>query len=249
MTQLASEFAGQSIKPRHQQLKTQHVAHPPKRQRCEIIPHLGQQDAIHQPITLCCHPTPLLAHSTTIDCRVAAPRTDKARQTVRSNKGQTVRGGPRPQQRRTVSSRDGGVTGSSSGKDGYINITGFPFPLGPITQRKTYRYEVDPGRIWTFEQRQSLGFTSVSTSVRMTVIKLKDGGLWVHAPVAPTAYVGVGGGVCVYDEYCAYCADNYCCFVVAPSLKGIILQWHHNHQQQPSQSISTTIIKHLNHHT
>lgn len=108
---------------------------------------------------------------------------------MRGNKGQTVRGGPRPQQRKTVSSRDGGVTSPRESGDSYINITGFPFPLGPITQRKTYRYEVDPGRIWTFEQRQSLGFTSVSTSVRMTVIKLKSGGLWVHAPVAPTAYV------------------------------------------------------------
>lgn len=125
-----------------------------------------------------------------IHCRVASPRpADRARQTVRGNKGQTVRGSPRPQQRKTVSSRDGGVTGPRESGDGYINITGFPFPLGPITQRKTYRYEVDPGRIWTFEQRQSLGFTSVSTSVRMTVIKLKSGGLWVHAPVAPTAYV------------------------------------------------------------
>lgn len=125
-----------------------------------------------------------------IRCRVASPQpANRARQTVRGNKGQTVRGGPRPQQRKTVSSRDGGVTGPREGGDGYINITGFPFPLGPITQRKTYRYEVDPGRIWTFEQRQSLGFTSVSTSVRMTVIKLKSGGLWVHAPVAPTAYV------------------------------------------------------------
>lgn len=87
---------------------------------------------------------------------------------------------------KTVSSKGGSVTGTSKAGTKYINITGFPFPLGPITERKTYRYVVDPGRIWTFEQRQSLGFTSVSTSTRMTVIKLKSGGLWVHAPVAPT---------------------------------------------------------------
>lgn len=40
--------------------------------------------------------------------------------------------------------------------------------------------------IWLFEQEQALGFSSVSTNIRMTVIKLKSGGLWVHAPIAPT---------------------------------------------------------------
>ena len=42
------------------------------------------------------------------------------------------------------------------------------------------------GSIWLFEQEQALGFSSVSTNTRMTVIKLKSGGLWVHAPIAPT---------------------------------------------------------------
>ncbi|XP_043812881.1 uncharacterized protein LOC110630441 isoform X2 [Manihot esculenta] len=42
------------------------------------------------------------------------------------------------------------------------------------------------GSIWLFEQEQALGFSSVSTNIRMTVIKLKTGGLWVHAPIAPT---------------------------------------------------------------
>ncbi|KAL3633219.1 hypothetical protein CASFOL_022746, partial [Castilleja foliolosa] len=41
-------------------------------------------------------------------------------------------------------------------------------------------------RIWLFEQEQALGFSNVSTNIRMTVIKLKSGGLWVHAPIAPT---------------------------------------------------------------
>lgn len=40
--------------------------------------------------------------------------------------------------------------------------------------------------IWLFEQEQALGFSSVSTNIRMTVIKLKSGELWVHAPIAPT---------------------------------------------------------------
>jgi hypothetical protein len=42
------------------------------------------------------------------------------------------------------------------------------------------------GAIWLFEQEQALGFSSVSTNTRMTVIKLRSGGLWVHAPIAPT---------------------------------------------------------------
>lgn len=98
------------------------------------------------------------------------------------------------------------------GKDSpYFLPTGFPFPLEPALNRKTIRYEVVPNTIWTFEQEQGealfwpdalsvdrvlivarfpcpgIGFgLNVSTNVRMTVIKLKSGGLWVHAPVAPT---------------------------------------------------------------
>ena len=45
-----------------------------------------------------------------------------------------------------------------------------------------------PGTMWTFEQMQTLGFSSVATVVRMTVIKLSSGGLWVHAPIAPTRH-------------------------------------------------------------
>lgn len=40
--------------------------------------------------------------------------------------------------------------------------------------------------MWVFEQTQALEAFSVFTPVRMTVIKLRSGGLWVHAPVAPT---------------------------------------------------------------
>ncbi|TQD69657.1 hypothetical protein C1H46_044809 [Malus baccata] len=68
----------------------------------------------------------------------------------------------------------------------YINFTGFPFPLGPFLNRSTTRTEAVKGCIWLFEQEQALGFSSVSTNIRMTVIKLKSGGLWVHAPIAPT---------------------------------------------------------------
>ena len=40
--------------------------------------------------------------------------------------------------------------------------------------------------IWTFEQTQALENFCVYTPVRMTVIRLRSGGLWVHAPIAPT---------------------------------------------------------------
>ncbi|CDY34700.1 hypothetical protein HID58_044793 [Brassica napus] len=78
------------------------------------------------------------------------------------------------------------VTDGDRSKQFYINFTGFPFPLGPFLNRRTIRTEAVKGSIWMFEQEQALGFSSVSTNIRMTVIKLKSGGLWVHAPIAPT---------------------------------------------------------------
>mmetsp|Transcript_46348 Transcript_46348/g.110345 ORF Transcript_46348/g.110345 Transcript_46348/m.110345 type:complete len:480 (-) Transcript_46348:24-1463(-) len=65
----------------------------------------------------------------------------------------------------------------------YYNFTGFPFPLGPFTERRTVRKQVGDG-MWTFEQVQCLA--NISINVRMTVIKLECGGLWVHNPIAPT---------------------------------------------------------------
>ena len=46
--------------------------------------------------------------------------------------------------------------------------------------------QVEKNRLWTFEQPQNLAFTDVTTSVRMTVIRLRSGGLFVYSPVAPT---------------------------------------------------------------
>ncbi|EKX42545.1 hypothetical protein GUITHDRAFT_54562, partial [Guillardia theta CCMP2712] len=57
-------------------------------------------------------------------------------------------------------------------------------PLKPYnTERKTIAKKVDDN-IYTFEQEH--GFANVSVNIRMTVVRLNDGGLWVHAPVAPT---------------------------------------------------------------
>ena len=57
-------------------------------------------------------------------------------------------------------------------------------PIYPYSQRRTLRTEVVPNTIWTFEQVQ--GILYVVVPIRMTVVKLKKGGLLVYAPVAPT---------------------------------------------------------------
>ncbi|BBN01456.1 hypothetical protein MPTK1_2g07530 [Marchantia polymorpha subsp. ruderalis] len=97
----------------------------------------------------------------------------------------TVRRGSRASGRVLASAVE--ETGKSkSGGRFYFNVTGFPFPLGPFLSRRTIRTEMQRGSIWLFEQEQALGFSSVTTNTRMTVIKLKSGGLWVHAPIGPT---------------------------------------------------------------
>ena len=68
----------------------------------------------------------------------------------------------------------------------YFNATGYPFPLGPFLNRPTIRKELVKGAIWGFEQPQSLGGSNVTANIRMTVVRLQSGGLWVHAPIAPT---------------------------------------------------------------
>ncbi len=57
-------------------------------------------------------------------------------------------------------------------------------PLAPYGSKATAMATVIPGELWTFDQLQ--GLLDVLVNVRMTVIKLENGGLWVHNPVAPT---------------------------------------------------------------
>lgn len=59
-------------------------------------------------------------------------------------------------------------------------------PLSPesVGRRKTILTEVVKGQIWTLDQIQ--GVINVNTPVRAVVVKLQDGGLLVHNPVAPT---------------------------------------------------------------
>lgn len=42
-----------------------------------------------------------------------------------------------------------------------------------------------PGQIW--HARQPLRFGPVELATRMTIVRLQDGGLWVHSPIMPTA--------------------------------------------------------------
>ena len=68
-----------------------------------------------------------------------------------------------------------------------MNVTGFPFPLTPFLSRRTTRKTLIENVAWSFEQEQGIGFgLGVTTNVRMTVIRLNDGSLWVHDPIAPT---------------------------------------------------------------
>jgi len=57
-------------------------------------------------------------------------------------------------------------------------------PLFPYGNRRTLRKEIIKDTIWTFDQLQ--GILYVAVPIRMTVVKLDEGGLLVYAPVAPT---------------------------------------------------------------
>jgi len=57
-------------------------------------------------------------------------------------------------------------------------------PLSGSDRRKTLQTEVVRERVWTHDQIQ--GIVNVNVPVRQTVIRLREGGLWVHNPVAPS---------------------------------------------------------------
>ncbi|MBW4541199.1 MAG: DUF4336 domain-containing protein [Myxacorys chilensis ATA2-1-KO14] len=60
----------------------------------------------------------------------------------------------------------------------------FTVPLYPYNKRRTLRAEVVRDTIWTFDQVQGIFY--VATPIRMTAVKLDEGGLLIYAPVAPT---------------------------------------------------------------
>lgn len=60
----------------------------------------------------------------------------------------------------------------------------FTVPLYPYRHRRTLRTEIVKDTVWTFDQVQGIFYVVVP--IRMTVIKLESGGLFVYAPIAPT---------------------------------------------------------------
>ncbi|MDF5733969.1 MAG: DUF4336 domain-containing protein, partial [Rhizonema sp. PD38] len=60
----------------------------------------------------------------------------------------------------------------------------FTLPLYPFDKRRTIRKEVLKDTIWTFDQLQGIFYVVVP--IRMTVVKLDEGGLLIYTPVAPT---------------------------------------------------------------
>lgn len=57
-------------------------------------------------------------------------------------------------------------------------------PIYPYSKRRTIRQEVVKDTIWTFDQLQGIFYVVVP--IRMTIVRLENGGLLVYAPVAPT---------------------------------------------------------------
>lgn len=60
-------------------------------------------------------------------------------------------------------------------------------PVGTYKSKKTLMKEIVPGKIWTLDQK--FGILNVQVPLRMTVVKLSDGGLWCYNPVAATQEV------------------------------------------------------------
>lgn len=88
---------------------------------------------------------------------------------------------PRATKRASPSPKE---TATQNLKRVYINLTGFPFPLGPFVARRTVIDEIVAGRVWGFEQEQTL--FGIRVNVRSVAIKLRSGDLWIYNPVAPT---------------------------------------------------------------
>ncbi len=85
-------------------------------------------------------------------------------------------------------------------------------PIYPYGQRRTIRKEVIKDTIWTFDQLQGIFYVVVP--IRMTVVKLKKGGLLVYAPVAPT-----GECVRLLNELVAEHGDIK--YIILPTISGI----------------------------
>jgi hypothetical protein len=85
-------------------------------------------------------------------------------------------------------------------------------PLYPYGTRRTLRKEVVKDTIWTFDQVQGILYAVVP--IRMTVVKLKAGGLLIYAPVAPT-----GECIRLVKELVARYGDVK--YIILPTLSGL----------------------------
>ena len=63
-------------------------------------------------------------------------------------------------------------------------MTGFPFPLGPITERRTVKSELVKGKVYGFVQE--LRLSGITANSRCTVFRTANNDLIVYDPVAPT---------------------------------------------------------------
>lgn len=57
-------------------------------------------------------------------------------------------------------------------------------PVGPYKTKTTIMENIVPGKIWTLDQK--FGILNVQVPVRMTIVKLSSGGLFVYDPIAAT---------------------------------------------------------------
>jgi len=57
-------------------------------------------------------------------------------------------------------------------------------PVGPYKRKKTIMETIVPNAVWTFDQK--FGILNVQVPLRMTVVKLEGGGLFVYDPIAAT---------------------------------------------------------------
>jgi Domain of unknown function (DUF4336) len=88
----------------------------------------------------------------------------------------------------------------------------FTLPIYPYQRRRTLRREVKAGEIWVFEQVQGIFYVVVP--IRMTVVKLAEGGLLVYAPVAPT-----GECLQLVNELVAIHGDIK--YIILPTISGL----------------------------
>lgn len=85
-------------------------------------------------------------------------------------------------------------------------------PIYPYGKRRTIRKEVVSNTIWTFDQIQGIFYVVVP--IRMTVIKLEQGGLLIYAPVAPTPEC-----IRLVDELVEQHGDVK--YIILPTISGI----------------------------